>query len=208
MHFGTMGSGKSLDIIRTIYNYTDHGFKVLLLKPAVDLKGGDCVKTRVDDKSISCDYVIGEDEDITETLTGKLLNVKCIFVDEAQFLTSLHVYQLLEIAKSADINIICYGLRSNFKMEPFKGGVALFGMLEHMDELIAICAECGNVARHVARKINGEYVSDGEEVVIDGEDTTVEYVQICAKCYLEKVKKVDLPNLRRRLLYGTGENSK
>ena len=45
MHFkhATMNSGKSIDLIRTAHNYEENGYKVLVIKPAIDSKGRDCI---------------------------------------------------------------------------------------------------------------------------------------------------------------------
>ena len=45
--YATMNSGKTLDLIRTAYNYEENGYNVLLLKPAVDTKGEKCIESRV-----------------------------------------------------------------------------------------------------------------------------------------------------------------
>ena len=49
MHFkhATMNSGKSIDLIRTAHNYEENGYKVLVIKPAIDNKGGDCISSRI-----------------------------------------------------------------------------------------------------------------------------------------------------------------
>lgn len=39
--YGSMGSGKSIDLMRTAYNYEEKGFKVIVLKPKCDTKGND-----------------------------------------------------------------------------------------------------------------------------------------------------------------------
>lgn len=41
LHFfyGTMGSSKSLDLIRANYNYREKGLQTLVFKPAVDTRG-------------------------------------------------------------------------------------------------------------------------------------------------------------------------
>lgn len=49
MHFkyATMNSGKTIDLIRTAYNYEENGYKVLVVKPIVDTKGNDHIETRI-----------------------------------------------------------------------------------------------------------------------------------------------------------------
>ena len=49
LHFkyGTMNSGKSIDLMRTAYNYEEMGYKVLVLKPMIDTKGENKLSSRI-----------------------------------------------------------------------------------------------------------------------------------------------------------------
>ena len=186
--YATMNSGKTLDLIRTAHNYEENGFKVIVLKPLIDTKGNKCITSRIGVKR-EVDFLIGEKEKITEILKGKLNEITCIFVDEAQFLSKSQIDELFLISHMADIEVICYGLRNNFKMESFEGSKRLLETADELEELKTMC-HCGKIARFVGRKVNGVYVVDGEEVVIDGEINT-EYIPLCGECYLKEVKKIE-----------------
>ena len=199
LHFkyGTMNSGKSLDIIKTIHNYEENGFNVLLLKPLIDTKGEKQIISRAMKDGREVDLLVSKEDNLIELIVDKIdSNVKCIFVDEAQFLTPIQVKELFILSKSLDISVICYGLRNNFKMEAFPGSKALLELAEVLEELPTICGYCGKTARYVGRSIDNEFVLDGEEVVIDGSDSKVEYIPMCGKCYLEKVNKIDLEKIK------------
>ena len=45
--YATMNSGKTIDLLRTAYNYEENNGKVLILKPKIDTKGEDTVVTRI-----------------------------------------------------------------------------------------------------------------------------------------------------------------
>lgn len=92
----------------------------------------------------------------------------------------------MDISKKFDILVICFGLKTNFKSEFFEGSKRLFELSDKFKKLETIC-KCGKKARFNARKINGKYVKDGLENVIDGENKETKYVPLCGKCYLEKV---------------------
>ena len=189
LHFkyATMNSGKTIDLMRTAYNYEENGYKVLIIKPSIDTKGNDEIVTRVG-LSRKADLLLNSNDKVLDKIEG-LENIRCIFVDEAQFLTCKQVDELYLITKKYDIPVICYGLRLNFKMESFEGSKRLLEIAEELEELITLC-KCGEVARYVGRKVNGKYVSSGDEVVIDGANESVEYIPLCGKCYLRNVKKV------------------
>ena len=200
LHFkyGTMNSGKSLDIIKTIHNYEENGFNILLLKPAIDTKGNQQIVSRAMKDGRSVDMIVGPNDNMIDLIIDRIdSNIKCVFIDEAQFLTKEQVKELFVLTKALDISVICYGLRNNFKMEAFPGSAALLELAEVLEELPTICGYCGKTARYVGRSVNGEFVTDGKEVVIDGSDSKVEYIPMCGKCYLEKVNKIDLEKVKQ-----------
>lgn len=200
VYYGTMNSGKSIDLIKTAHNYEENGFNVLTMKPSIDTKAGASIETRIGIKR-DVDVLINKDDSIIELLEGKLEGIRCIFIDEAQFLNSSQVEELYKISKCIDdISIICYLIRLNFKGELFEGSREFFARNDKLIELKTIC-ECGSIARFAGRKINGKFVSEGEEVVIDGSDNNIEYVPLCAEHFYEYVKKENL-NMARRRIYG------
>ena len=164
--YATMNSGKTLDLIRTAHNYEENGYKVIILKPAIDTKGETYIESRIGLKR-KVNYLIGKEDNIIHTIANELDNLTCILVDEAQFLSKKQIDELFLITKVFDIAVICYGLRLNFMMEAFEGSKRLLEIAEELEELKTIC-KCGNVARYVGRKVSGDYVTFGEEVVIDG----------------------------------------
>ena len=199
MHFkyASMNSGKSIDIIRTAYNYEENGYKVLILKPAIDTKGEDSITSRVG-LSKKADLLLLYSDSVLEKLKNKLDNISCILIDEAQFLSTKQVEDLFLISKACDIPVLCYGLRTNFKMESFAGSKRLLEVSDVLEEITTLC-KCGEIARYVARKVGDKYVQDGEEVVIDGTEN-ITYIPLCGKCYLEKVNKINLDEIKQMLI--------
>lgn len=198
MHFkyASMNSGKSIDLMRTAFNYEENGYKVLVIKPIIDTKGKDKLSSRVGLER-KVDELILYSESILEKLKGRLKDISCILVDEAQFLSINQVDELFLISKACDIPVLCYGLRTNFKMESFAGSKRLLEIADTLEELTTLCS-CSNIARYVARKVNDTYVVEGEEIIIDG-TINVEYIPLCGKCYLEKVKRIDLNKIKDEL---------
>lgn len=187
-NYSAMNSGKTMDLLRTAYNYEENGLKVIVMKPSVDTKGGKSIVTRVG-LNREVDYLIGNDCDVYKLLCDKIDGVKCIFVDEAQFLSVEHVEQLFRITKLLNVPVICYGLRTNFKSELFLGSMRLLALADELNEFKSLC-NCGNMARFNARRLNGEFLYDGDDILIDG-SSEVEYVPLCGKCYLKKVLKIN-----------------
>lgn len=184
--YGAMGSGKSTILMQVAHNYEQRGFNVFVIKPKVDTKGNTKLISRIG-ITREADWVINPEELVYSKINILTNKIACILVDEAQFLTEDQVFELWRISKEYDIPVICYGLKTNFKGKFFEGSRSLLELGDSFEELITVC-RCGKKARFNARKVNGAFVSTGDEVVIDGA-TDVEYVSLCGKCYLEQVLK-------------------
>ena len=181
--YGAMNSGKSTHLMQVAHNYEERGMKVILIKPATDKKGGDKLVSRlgVERKvDILCLEKMNIYEEIQKWQEVKF-KVNCILVDEVQFMTKEQVDQLFKIAVVLDIPVICYGLRTDFMMEGFEGSTRLLLLAHSIEEMKTIC-KCGRKAILNGRKINGEFVFEGEQVAIDNIDN-VKYESLCGHCY-------------------------
>lgn len=107
--------------------------------------------------------------------------------DESQFLNKEQVKELWLISKLYDVPVITYGLKTNFLGELFSGSKALIEKADEIKELVTICS-CSKKAKFNVRIVNGSYVCDGEEILIDGIDSS--YEAMCPKCYIDKVLKI------------------
>lgn len=190
LKYATMNSGKSIDLMRTAHNYEENGYRVLIAKPKCDTKGGEYLDSRIGLKR-KVDILIDDDTNIVWEVRNRYTGtLKCILVDEAEFLSPKIIDELFILSKVIDVPVICYSLRTNFKMEGFPGATRLLEIAENIEELKTLC-NCGATARFAGRKVNGEYTLKGENILIDGENNNVEYVPLCGDCYLTKVKKID-----------------
>ena len=181
--YGAMNSGKSTHLMQVAHNYEERGMKVILIKPETDKKGGDKLVSRlgVERKvDILCLEKMNIYEEIQKWQEVEF-KVNCILVDEVQFMTKEQVDQLFKIAVVLDIPVICYGLRTDFMMEGFEGSTRLLLLAHSIEEMKTIC-KCGRKAILNGRKINGEFVFEGEQVAIDNIDN-VQYESLCGHCY-------------------------
>lgn len=181
--YGTMGSGKSIDLLKVAYNYKERGQKVFLLTAGIDDRYGKSkITTRI---GISED---AETFDKNTNLYKMIENLEekpdCILVDEAQFLSKDNVKQLSDIVDFFLIPVICYGLRTDFKGELFEGSQYLLAISDKIEEIKTIC-ECGRKATYNLRMINGKPTIKGEQVLIGGNES---YIAMCRKCYKLKTK--------------------
>ena len=183
--YGAMNSGKSTNLMQVAHNYDERGMRVVLIKPSTDTKGGDKLVSRLGVER-RVDLLISDDQNIYEEVKkweDNKYKIDCILVDEVQFLKSHQIDELFEVAVCLDIPVICYGLRTDFKMQGFEGSTRLLLLAHSIEELKTIC-KCGRKAVLNGRKINGKFVFEGEQVAIDNVDN-VEYESLCGHCYFK-----------------------
>lgn len=184
--YGAMNSGKTALLLQAAHNYEERGMEVLIVKPTIDSKGDDHLVSRIG-LTRKVDKLLAPKDDIYKYVKKIKGNIKCILVDEAQFLEKEQVDQLMHIVVKLNIPVICYGLRSDFKTNGFPGSTRLLELAHTIEEMKTICS-CGRKAMFNARKVNGKFVFDGEQVAIDGEDK-VTYESLCPNCYYEELDK-------------------
>jgi len=187
--YGAMNSGKSTHLMQVAYNYEERGMKVIILKPKVDKKGGDTLVSRLG-VNRQVDLLISEEDNVFDTIDNYLKEnrrINCILVDEVQFMKKKQIDELFQIAVGMDIPIICYGLRTDFKMDGFEGSARLLLVAHSIEEMKTICA-CGQKAIFNGRKINGKFVFEGEQIAIDEQDD-VRYESLCGHCYYKYKQK-------------------
>lgn len=183
--YGAMNSGKSTNLMQVAHNYEERGMRVLILKPMTDTKGGNHVVSRLGVER-EADFSVEPTHDVYLEVVKRIRTdgrVDCILVDEVQFFKTRQIDQLFRLAVKHDLPIICYGLRTDFLMNGFEGSARLLLLAHAVEELKTICT-CGKKALLNARKIDGRFVFEGEQIAIDGENH-IEYQSLCPRCYFE-----------------------
>ena len=178
--YGAMSSGKSTALLQIVYNYERRGMKPALIKPAIDTKGALSVISRTGINR-KVDFALKESELVSEIVDKEKIDI--IVIDEAQFLNKEQVDDLFVLTKESDIPVLCYGLRTDFRLEGFPGAIRLLELSDRIEELETIC-KCGDKATINLRFNNGVPTFEGDQVVIDNsEDIT--YDCVCGSCYLK-----------------------
>jgi len=207
--YGAMNSGKSTALLQAAYNYEERDQRVLLAKPAIDSRGDNAIVSRLG-ASRRVDFTIAPDEDVLArfmreragVIRESSKDVSCFLVDEAQFLSESQVDDLLRIAIEEDVPVLAYGIRTDFQTVAFPGSRRLLEIAHSLEELKTIC-RCGRKAMFNARKVDGVFVFDGDQVAIDGA-REVSYEPLCGACYLEESGGVLNRGRRPRLDFSYG----
>jgi thymidine kinase len=210
-NYSTMNAGKSTVLLQADYNYRERGMRTMLLTARLDGRAGiGRVASRIGIDAEADTYEPGDD------LFARIADrvgagpVACVLVDEAQFLTPEQVWQLARAADDLDVPVMTYGLRVDFRGEPFPGSAALLALADSLREIRTIC-HCGRKATMVVRRDDeGRVVTDGDQVQIGGNET---YVSLCRVHWREAVgdsSEVFLrntPSMSRRLTGASGLDS-
>ena len=183
LYHGTMGSGKTLDLIRTVYNYREKGMRAYVYKPSIDTRDGvdDCIiRTRV---GMELDAAWLSSDSVYWQLLEDNMNNKAdvIIVDEAQFLSESQVNDFQDFSITNNIPIIFYGLKVDFTGHLFEGTKRIIEIADVITEVKGIC-HCGSIARQNARVVDGKIQKEGEVVVVGGNEL---YMPLCNKCFFE-----------------------
>lgn len=196
-----MGSGKTLQLVGTAFNFLiDKGIPVLVVKPGKDTRSTK-IKSRVPGVYVNC-INIPEDTNVYGMIADKVLlkdeKISWIIADESQFFTKEQIDQFSDVADEFGINIIFYGLRTDFKGEMFEGSKRILEVADKIEELKSACF-CGRKATINARVIDGYVATEGEQVVIGANEM---YVPLCRKCWKRHIRQhipIELPNVKNNL---------
>ena len=179
-----MNAGKSTLLLQASHNYQERGMNTYLITAQLDNRAGEGqIGSRIGINASADTFTVDDDLFFKIKLKLSKEKIACILIDEAQFLTSIQVWQLARVVDDLQIPVLCYGLRVDFQGELFPGSLVLLSIADEMREIKTIC-HCGRKATMVLRlNAKGEVVSDGTQIEIGGEE---KYVSVCRKHFIEK----------------------
>lgn len=173
--YSAMNAGKSTALLQVAHNYEEQGQRVYLYTAAIDHRyGTGMITSRLGPQRAAATF------DADFNFFAEAPAVNCILVDEAQFLSPDQVKQLHQLAHVRGIPVICYGLRSDFLGEPFRGASYLMGLADTIEELKNICT-CGKKATmNIRVDAHGKRITAGEQIDIGGNER---YRHVCGRCF-------------------------
>ncbi len=175
--YGAVGSAKTLNLLAVAHNYQQQNKRVLLLKPAMDVRyGREEIRSRAG-LTREADLLI---DSTTNLLAMDFSGVDCLLVDEAQFLSPYIIEQLREITLRDDLPAICYGLRTDFRTLLFPGSRRLFEIADSIEEVKSTCFYCNRKAIVNLKHVEGKASLSGEVVDLGAEE---KYLPACYRCY-------------------------
>jgi len=174
--YSAMNAGKSTAMLQVAHNYEEQGQAVRLFTAAIDNRYGvGKVTSRLGPQ---------RETELFDAKTNFLAEIEkkvaCVLIDEAQFLSTAQVVQLHQLAQTKGIPVICYGLRTDFRGEPFPGSAYLLALADDIEEIKNICT-CGKKATmNIRVDEQGNRIREGEQISIGGNEA---YRQACGRCF-------------------------
>ena len=184
--YGTMGSAKTAMLLTQAYNFEERGLSYICMKPIIDIRESkNVIRSRIGIERECC-WIYGDTNlylTVKELFEETLDVPHWILVDESQFLTTEQVDQLARAVDDFGCNVVCYGLRTDFKSHMFEGSKRLFELADTIDEIKSTCT-CGRKTIMNARiDSDGNIITEGEQVEIGGNER---YMAVCRKCWRNK----------------------
>ena len=181
--YGTMGSAKTALLLTTAYNFEERKMDYVCMKPVIDDREKDSViRSRIGIERRCCWIYPNTNmyQMLVEMFESEGRLKEWVLIDESQFLTAEQVDQLAQVVDEYGVNVMCYGLRTDFQTHLFEGSRRLFELADTIDEIKSTCT-CGRKTIVNARiDRNGDVILDGEQVEIGGDD---KYMAMCRRCY-------------------------
>mgnify|MGYP001386257111 CR=1 FL=1 len=156
-----MDAGKSAHLLQKSHNLEAKGAKVIRFTHALDNRwGSGLIVSRIGIQATA--YVYDE----TTKFDYSWERGSWIFIDEAQFLTKKQVIQLVKLVDTVNVNVICYGLRTDFMGEPFEGSTYLMAYACEMREIESHDAKGDKASFNIRIDENGNRLRDGAQMEI------------------------------------------
>ena len=183
-NYSSMNAGKSTALLQANHNYLERGMKTKMFTFSGDNRYEENrIVSRI---GISADALpFSEDTDLFQSLIEdkNQREIKCVLIDEAQFLTKKQVAQLGKIADELNTAVLAFGIRTDFQGELFEGSKYLLAWADNLKEIKTVCW-CGRKATMVVRlDKEGNIVSQGEQLEIGGNE---KYVPLCRAHFNKK----------------------
>ncbi|HEM5246126.1 TPA: thymidine kinase [Streptococcus suis] len=177
--YGTMNSGKTIEILKVAHNYEEQGKPVVIMTSALDTRDAfGVVSSRIGMRREA--VAIDDEMDIFGYIQKMEPHPYCVLIDEAQFLRRHHVYDLARVVDELDVPVMAFGLKNDFRNELFEGSKHLLLLADKLDEIKTICQYCSKKATMVLRTQDGKPTYEGAQIQIGGNET---YIPVCRKHY-------------------------
>ena len=166
-YYSAMNAGKSTTLLQSAHNYHERGMETVIFTPQLDDRDEvGVVSSRIGLSAKA--YPFDDQCDFYKHLHDELANrpVHCVLIDEAQFLSPAQVLQLTMVCDRLGIPVLCYGIRTDFRGEPFPGAKYLLAWADELVEIKTICHSGRKATMNARIDADGNRVTDGDQIQI------------------------------------------
>ncbi len=173
---GPMFAGKTEELIRRVKRMDYAKKNYMIFKPVIDNRYSvDEVVSHSKKKASAINIQHG-----SEIKRHLKKNTQAIVIDEVQFFDESLIDYVQGFADEG-YRVICAGLDTDFKAEPFIVTSKLLGIAEDVTKLNAICMKCGGLATRTQRIIDGLPAYYDDPVILVGANDS--YEARCRSCH-------------------------
>jgi thymidine kinase len=173
---GCMFAGKTEELIRRIKVLEFAKKEIMVFKPQIDNRYSDSKVVSHAGSSVES-HVINDAAEILEMVKP---TTQVVAIDEAQFFDD-NICDVANELADRGIRVMCAGLDTNFKGEPFGPMPLLITEAEFVTKLAAVCNKCGAPATRTQRIINGRPASYNDPIILVGASES--YEARCRHCH-------------------------
>lgn len=179
---GCMFAGKTEELIRRIKVLELAKKEIMIFKPLIDNRYSDSKIVSHAGSNVDS-FVVDKASDILNMVKP---DVEVVAIDEVQFFDD-EVCNVVDKLASRGIRVICAGLDTDFRGEPFGPMGKLLTQAEFVTKLTAVCMKCGGPATRTQRIINGQPASYFDKTILVGASES--YEARCRQCHELRDKK-------------------
>lgn len=179
-NYSSMNAGKSLLLLKAKKDYETVNRRVICMTSAINTRDGEgMIKSRALQESIPATSIKPSD-DLFEIInaSSNFEKISLILVDEAQFFTKEQVNQLCKVSDMLDINVMCFGLRTDSNGDLFEGSAELLAKADKLEEVKNTCHCCKKATMTLRIDEYNNVIKDGSQVELGSEGR---YVSVCRK---------------------------
>lgn len=141
--------------------------RVLLFTPSLDKRAGTgVISSRIGLSRKGIAFSKENDLFVHVGTEHKKGSVSCVLIDEAQFLTAIQVLQLSLVCDRMGVPVLCYGLRTDFRGEPFEGSKYLLSWADELCEIKTICSTGKKAIMNARLDQDGNRIYEGRQIDI------------------------------------------
>lgn len=173
---GPMFAGKTEELIRRVKRMEYAKKNYMIFKPAIDTRYSKNEVVSHNKKTLNA-ISISHGSDIKRHLKD---DTQAIVIDEVQFFDESLLKYVMDFADNG-YRVICAGLDTDFRGEPFGVVGPLMAVSESVTKLTAICCVCGEEATRTQRIIDGKPAFYDDPIILVGANDS--YEARCRCCH-------------------------